>query len=82
MKNFMKVTIVAVVAIAAAIAGYMAYSNQELNPLSNLMKEDIESIAACESVGWWNNDGNCVNNGKGDYFCKTDSWTELTDCKL
>ncbi len=28
--NFMRV----------AIAGYMAYSNQELNPLSNLMKED------------------------------------------
>ena len=49
---------------------------------SSLLTEDVEAISACESIGWWNNDGNCVNNGKGVYFCKTDTWYELTDCKI
>ena len=41
---------------------------------------EVESNAACESVGWWNNDGNCVKNETGTYFCKSDTWYEITDC--
>lgn len=42
----------------------------------------VEAVTACESIGWWDNDGNCVNNGRGVYFCKRDTWYEITDCKI
>jgi len=48
---------------------------------SYLLQEDIEAITACESIGWWDNNGNCVKNSNtGEYFCKDDSWDEITDC--
>jgi hypothetical protein len=49
--------------------------------ISDISLEDVEGIAACESIGWWYNNGNCVHNGAGAYFCKSDSWHEITDCK-
>lgn len=79
MKNFKKIAFIATI---ATVTSYMAYSKQEVTPLAFLVEDDVESVAACESIGWWDNDGNCVSNGGGDYFCKTDSWHELTDCKL
>lgn len=51
------------------------------NSFSYLLQEDIEAITACESIGWWDNDGNCVKNSKtNQYFCKDDTWYEITDC--
>lgn len=48
---------------------------------SYLLQEDVEAISACESIGWRDNNGNCVKNSKtGKYFCKDDSWDEITDC--
>lgn len=47
---------------------------------SNVDSEEIEALTACESIGWFNNDGNCVKNSKGEYFCKTDDWLSFTDC--
>lgn len=48
---------------------------------SNLQQDDIEAITACESIGWWDNNGNCVKNSKTKkYFCKDDTWYEITDC--
>lgn len=46
---------------------------------SNLSKDNVEAIAACESIGWMDNDGNCVTNGS-TYYCKNDTWYEITDC--
>lgn len=60
----------------------MDLTDRRVSQRGDILLAEIEAITACESIGWWNNDGNCVNNGKGDYFCKTDSWWELTDCKL
>lgn len=67
------------VAAFVAVAGYgVCLTSKESMP--NLLLANIESIAACESIGWWDNDGNCVSNNSGSYFCKSDSWHELTDC--
>lgn len=42
---------------------------------------DVEALSACESIGWRGNDGNCVKNSQtNEYFCKDDSWLEITDC--
>ena len=48
--------------------------------LSDLAIDTIESLAACESIGWWDNNGNCVVNDSKVYFCKSDSMFEFTDC--
>ena len=64
---------------AMGIVGWKAYTHPVSSPL---LSEDVEAVSACESIGWVNNDGNCVNNGKGEYFCKRDTWYELTDCKI
>ena len=78
MKKMMKLAFVAVI---AAVAGYNAYQSQSvMNNVSELLLTNVESIAACESIGWWDNDGNCVKNDAGVYFCKSDSWPALTDC--
>ncbi len=65
----------------SAIAIYVLKGNKGLSDY-NIYNDDIEALTACESVGWWNNDGNCVTNSStGEYFCKDDSWPALTDCK-
>lgn len=80
MKKLIKISFVAVF---AAVAGYGIY-NVKTNPkngaISDLALANVESLAACESIGWWDNDGNCVKNDAGTYFCKSDSWPALTDC--
>jgi len=70
---------IAVAAIALTMALNMNL-NTQVKSVFNASLNIIEAIAACESVGWWNNDGNCVKNDAGTYFCKSDSWWELTDC--
>ena len=78
MKKFIKFAFVAAI---AAVAGYNVYQSQSvMNNVSELLLTNVESIAACESIGWWDNDGNCVKNDAGVYFCKSDSWPALTDC--
>lgn len=80
MKKILVLSVFVVVCmIATGIVGWKSYTSKQ-SPA--LLKEDIEAISACESVGWYNNDGNCVNNGRGTYFCKRDTWYELTDCKI
>lgn len=69
------------VAAFVAVTGYGMNLAYESENISDLWLADIESMAACESIGWWNNDGNCVSNDAGVYFCKSDSWPALTDCK-
>ena len=73
-----KLIVVAVAALGVATYGLSKGQNIKNLPLS--LSNDIESIASCESIGWWDNDGNCVKNDRGEYFCKSDSWHELTDC--
>lgn len=69
-----------VCAVATAVVCYgVGVLKSELT-LTDLVLSDVESIAACESIGWWNNNGNCVKNDKDVYFCKSDSWPALTDC--
>lgn len=78
MKKIVKLSFIAAVAVAA---GYTVYNqSQKAEALSDITLSEVESYAACESIGWWNNDGNCVRNDAGIYFCKSDSWHELTDC--
>lgn len=73
-----KVILVCTVATAVVCYG-VGVLKSELT-LTDLVLSDVESIAACESIGWWNNNGNCVKNDKDVYFCKSDSWPALTDC--
>lgn len=78
MKKFIKLAFVAAI---VAFSGYNVYQSQSvMNNVSELLLTNVESIAACESIGWWDNDGNCVKNDAGVYFCKSDSWPALTDC--
>ena len=78
MKKFIKFAFVAAI---VAVTGYNVYQSQSvMNNVSELLLTNVESIAACESIGWWDNDGNCVKNDAGVYFCKSDSWPALTDC--
>lgn len=60
----------------------IAQAKWQKSHVQDLTMTGVEALSACESIGWWNNNGNCVNNGRGNYFCKTDTWYELTDCKL
>lgn len=73
-----KVILVCAVAIAAVCYGVSALKSELA--LTDLVLSDVESIAACESIGWWDNNGNCVKNDQNVYFCKSDSWPALTDC--
>lgn len=66
--------------ICAAVFTFSKGNGEKMK--ENLFVEDVEALSACESVGWWDNNGNCVNDGKGTYFCKRDTWHELTDCKI
>ena len=78
MKKFIKLAFVAAI---VAFSGYNVYQSKSvMNNVSELLLTNVESIAACESIGWWDNDGNCVKNDAGVYFCKSDSWPALTDC--
>lgn len=77
MKQNKSIIIIALVAMAL---GYGISVAEKSSIDSYQLFFDVESIAACESVGWWDNNGNCVKNDQNQYFCKTDSWAELTDC--
>lgn len=71
----------ALVATAGTI-GFLSSSGTETSTSTNSLS-DIDALTACESIGWWDNDGNCVSNSAtGEYFCKDDTWYEITDCKL
>ena len=76
-KNIMKVAFVAAIAMVS-ILNFTQKSNSSF--IVNQTLADVESTAACESIGWWENDGNCVSNDAGVYFCKSDSWPAITDC--
>ncbi len=69
---------VAFVAAVAMVCIYTQKSNSSF--IVNQTLADVESTAACESIGFWDNDGNCVKNDNDVYFCKSDSWSEITDC--
>ena len=60
----------------------LALTNSHVSQAVDISLSEIEAITACESIGWWNNDGNCVTDGHENYFCKRDTWYELTDCKI
>ena len=77
-KKIFGVAIIAAMAVAASWSFSQSQNNK--NNIS-LISTDIESMAACESIGWGDNDGNCVKNDAGTYFCKSDSWPALTDCE-
>ena len=69
----------ALVATAGTI-GFLSSRETETRTSTNSLS-DVEVLTACESVGWWDNDGNCVTNSvNGSYFCKDDTWHEITDC--
>lgn len=72
---------VAFIAAMAVAAGWSFSQSQNNKNNISLISTDIESMAACESIGWWDNNGNCVKNDANVYFCKSDSWPALTDCK-
>lgn len=69
----------AVLTISASV--YCYTQKNSTSAMTDVTMESVEAQASCESIGWSDNDGNCVTNGSA-YFCKTDSWYELTDCKL
>lgn len=79
----MKKNIRAVIMVVAAVAvliGYKVSQKSTMNLALNQTIESIEATASCESIGWWENNGNCVSNSAGTYFCKSDSWDSFTDC--
>lgn len=68
-----------IIAMSAIIPSILCES-EDASQIS-LSQSEVEVLTACESIGWWDNDGNCVKNSNtGEYFCKDDSWPELTDC--
>ena len=77
-KPFLCATIAALI----AVAGYYGYNaNQSNNRYLMTSLNSVEAISGCESIGWWNNDGNCVKNSlTNEYFCKDDGAFEFTDC--
>ena len=74
--------VVAVALISVSVFNLNYSFGTSANAFSNVSLGSIDALGACESIGWKGNDGNCVNNGSGGYFCKTDSWYAITDCKL
>lgn len=52
------------------------------NKSGESLTDEVEALTSCESVGWKNNDGNCVKNSHYDYFCKEDDWLSITDCLM
>lgn len=83
MKIFMAlagVTLSAVMGVAT-LKNNNVYSANSVST-EDFFLDDVEALSSCESIGWWNNDGNCVHNGRGVYFCKTDDVFHLTDCKI
>ena len=76
-----KKTLCGITALAMASAvTFNINSNVKKEVIPNISLGSIEAVAVCESIGWWDNDGNCVKNDEGIYFCKSDTWYELTDC--
>lgn len=82
-KNNMKLKLILPAFVIAACGVTFAVTTYNKNKqLSHLMYDDVEAISACESIGWWDNDGNCVRNSVSkEYFCSDDTWNKLTDCK-
>ena len=77
-----KVLFAACVGVLAAVSAGALFENGTNQGSTHLFLDDVEALSSCESVGWWDNNGNCVKNNKGEYFCKTDTWYELTDCVM
>ena len=77
-----KTFLLAVIATAMGVSGYFGHNSYQSNDLAGMVTlSSVEAISDCESVGWWNNDGNCVKNSNtNEYFCKDDGILELTDC--
>lgn len=73
-KHILKISFLVVV-LSTAIYGISTMKGKKTNIIG-----ELESMAACESIGWWNNNGNCVSNNRNEYFCKTDSWYWVSDC--
>lgn len=80
MKIEKKVKIAFIAAFAVISGSYGIGASHKLAMWSDLTLYNVESLAACESIGWWDNNGNCVKNDQNVYFCKSDSWPALTDC--
>ncbi len=77
-KSFFVLTSVAAI---CGVCYFGVSKSADADSLSMLQQNEIEALTSCESIGWWDNDGNCVyNSEKEEYFCKDDSWHELTDC--
>lgn len=78
-----KILIFACAAFAVVSFSVTLRSNKEAlrKAMNTCNSNEVEVLSACESVGWWNNDGNCVKNSAGVYFCKEDGFWEITDCK-
>lgn len=71
----------AIAAISLVIGISVAMSEPKMTASMSLLQfGDLEVLTTCESVGWWDNNGNCVHNNIGTDFCKEDSWHEITDC--
>lgn len=69
---------------AVAIAAIAIFASKEDCGIYNhsMFESDVEALTICESLGWKKNDGNCVyNSSSKQYFCKDDTWHEITDCK-
>ena len=79
----MKAKILSILAVSAIIAVVVLNVNLSKNNYISTLSlsiSDIEANASCESVGWKGNDGNCVKNSSGVFFCKEDDWLSITDC--
>ena len=64
-KYFRNVAIIALSAFfSVQTSKFISSSNYH-----DLTMSEVESNATCESIGWWDNDGNCVKNDAGTYFC-------------
>ncbi|ADQ79707.1 hypothetical protein Palpr_1562 [Paludibacter propionicigenes WB4] len=79
-KNFFGALLVVAIAVGAMM-------NVNLNKTSNkgnLALAEVEALAdgerGCNSVGWWNDNGNCVSNGTL-YFCAEPLLLLPDDCK-
>ncbi len=76
MKVLKKISVFAL----SMIVCFQLFNTMSTKRYHDVTLSEVESNATCESIGWLDNDGNCVKNDYGTYFCKSDSWHEITDC--
>ncbi|MBD5279866.1 MAG: hypothetical protein HDS35_04920 [Bacteroides sp.] len=80
MKSKLMITAFMAVVGVSGVIGLNKFHSSEMDQLSGA--SSIEALSTCESIGWWDNDGNCVKNSETeDYFCKDDDIFSITDCK-